>query len=216
LIAKFHTADTLIYFPGPPRTAAGPICVEKTLGLVGIHIGHKTAGSPQWVWSTFEQIDNAPDESSVAPGPSSPRHNFFNAACKDCPVNETPPQPWDPPASLQFRSDFRSQVVRKKDLPQEVVDEVTDLNRQFRAILKGTVWENYELITTQWPSDAKNPIDPTGVPAPTYLANTTLETYSQGTTPLASSSCMACHGNATTQHIPATASDFTYILEKAQ
>ena len=54
----------------------------------------------------------------------------------------------------------------------------------------------------------KNPIDPTGVPAPTYLSNTTLETYSQGTTPLASSSCMACHGNATTKHVPATASDF--------
>lgn len=216
LIAKFHTADTLIYFPGPPRTAAGPTCIEKTLGLVGIHIGHKTKGAPQWLWSTFEQVDNAPDESSLATDASALRYNFFNAACKDCPVNQTPPQPWDPPASLQFHSDFRSQVVRMKDLPQEVVDEVADLNRQFRAILKGTVWENYELITTQWPSDAKNPIDPTGVPAPTYLSNTTLETYSQGTVPLASSSCMACHGNATTQHVPATASDFTYILEKAQ
>ena len=39
---------------------------------------------------------------------------------------------------------------------------------------------------------------PTGAPAPTYLANTTLETYSQGRTPLASSSCMASHNNATT------------------
>ena len=28
--------------------------------------------------------------------------------------------------------------------------------------------------------------------------------------------CMACHGNATTHHVPATASDFTFILEKAQ
>jgi hypothetical protein len=27
---------------------------------------------------------------------------------------------------------------------------------------------------------------------------------------------MACHGNATTHHVPATASDFTFILEKAQ
>ena len=53
-------------------------------------------------------------------------------------------------------------------------------------------------------------------PAPTFLANSTLETYSQGTNPLASSSCMACHGNATTHHVPALASDFTFILEKAQ
>ena len=214
LAARFHTADTLIYFP--PGTAAGPSCVEKTLGLVALHVGHKTKPAPQWVWSTFEQVDNVPDQSAVAAGQLLPRYSFFNAACKDCPVNQTPPQPWDPPASLQFHSNFRSQVVRVKSLPQEVIDEVADLNRQFRAVLKGTVWENYELITTQWPSDATNPIDPTGVPAPTYLANTTLETYSQGSVPLASSSCMACHGNATTQHDPATASDFTFILEKAQ
>jgi hypothetical protein len=27
---------------------------------------------------------------------------------------------------------------------------------------------------------------------------------------------MACHGNATTRHQPATPSDFTFILEKAR
>ena len=57
---------------------------------------------------------------------------------------------------------------------------------------------------------------PTGVPAPTYLANTTLETYSQGDTPLSSSSCIGCHNNATTLHLPAGASDFTFTLEKAK
>ena len=216
LMAKFHTADTLIYFPGPPVTKAGPTCVEKTLGLVGFHIGHKTNASPQWVWSTFEQVANAPYRSSVTSGQLLPRYTFFNAACRDCPPNQTPPQPWDPPATLQFDGAYRSQVVRVKSLPPEFMAEVEELNRDFRAILKGTVWENYELILTQWPTDASNPVDPTGVPAPVYLANTTLETYSQGTVPLASSSCMACHGNATTQHDPATASDFTFILEKAQ
>lgn len=216
LAAKFHTADSLIYFPGPPYTKAGPSCVEKKLGLVGFHVGHKTNGSPQWVWSTFEQVDNVPDQSAVASGQLSPRYNFFNAACKDCPVNQTPPQPWDPPATLKFSTDYRSQVVRVNSLPQEVIDEVAELNRQFRAIVKGTVWENYELITTQWPSNATSKIDPTGAPAPTFLANTTLETYSQGSVPLASSTCMECHGNATTYHDPATASDFTFILEKAQ
>ena len=216
LAARFHTADTLIYFPGPPYTKAGPTCIEKTLGLVGFHVGHKTKDSPQWVWSTFEQVDNVPDDANVAADRLSPHYNFFNAACWNCPRNQTPPQPWDPPATLHFPTDFRSQVVRVNSLPPEVTDEVADLNRQFRAILKGTVWENYELITTQWPTDAKSRVDPTGAPAPTYLANTTLETYSQGSVPLASSSCMACHGNATTQHDPATASDFTFILEKAR
>jgi hypothetical protein len=107
-------------------------------------------------------------------------------------------------------------VIRTKILPTAVLNEVADLNKAFRGILKGTVWENYMLLTTQWPSDHASKTDPLGAPAPTYLANTTLETYSQGRVPLASSSCMACHGNATTHHVPATASDFTFILEKAQ
>ncbi|HXW27667.1 MAG TPA: hypothetical protein VEK73_23165 [Xanthobacteraceae bacterium] len=213
LMGRFHTADALIYFPGPPDTKTGPTCAAKTLALVGFHVGHKTRGAPQWVWSTFEYVDNAPDAADVHARRS---YNFFDAACADCPANETPPQPWDPDASLKFPAAYASQVVRTKMLPRDVLDEVAQLNQAFRAILKGTVWENYMLIATQWPTDSTNKIDPTGVPAPTYLANTTLETYSQGRIPLASSSCMACHNNATTQHVPATSSDFTFILEKAR
>ena len=235
LIDKFHTSDALIYFPGPPATTTGPACVEKKLGLVGFHVGHKTRGAPQWVWTSFEHVSNVPDE-----GPNGSiekrldRYNFFNVKCtNDCPaVNDTPPQPWDPDTSLKFKGPYRSQVVRKRMLSGPVIDEVAKFNEAFRGLLNGTVWENYMLLTTQWPSnrpcvveveklekakkDLMTVFDPTCGPAPTYLANTTLETYSQGRIPLASSSCMACHGNATTQHVPATASDFTFILEKAQ
>jgi hypothetical protein len=235
LIDKFHTSDALIYFPGPPATKTGPACVEKKLGLVGFHVGHKTRFAPQWVWTSFEHVSNVPD---AAPDGSVEkkldRYSFFNAKCtNDCPaVNDTPPQPWDPDTSLKFKGPHRSQVVRTRMLPEQVIDEVAKLNEAFRGLLRGTVWENYILLTTQWPSnnvcvgevqkreeegkDLMTVVDPTCAPAPTYLANTTLETYSQGKIPLASSSCMACHGNATTQHVPATASDFTFILEKAQ
>ncbi len=224
MISQFHTADALIYFPGPPATKTGPACVAKTLGLVGFHVGHKTDGAPQWVWSSFEHVSNVPDQTEISAGKLLPRYNFFSLACKQCPTNETPPDPWDPPTSLKFHSNYKSQVVRVSMLPTPVIAEVADLNRSFQTVLKGTVWENYMLLTTQWPSDfkcthqtdPKKIIDPNCAPAPTYLANTTLETYSQGKIPLASSSCMACHGNATTQHVPATASDFTFILEKAQ
>jgi hypothetical protein len=68
--------------------------------------------------------------------------------------------------------------------------------------------------------------DMTCSPAPTYLANSTLETYSQGKIPLASSSCIGCHGNAVSFQTGASnprsgevrlnQSDFTFILEKAQ
>lgn len=217
LLSQFHTSDALIYFPGPPATKTGPACVEKKLGLVGFHVGHKTNFAPQWVWSSFEHVSNAPDAADVGGHNLLPRYNFFSAACKkDCTANATPPQPWDPDTSLKFKGDYRSQVVREKMVPTFTLKEVADLNKAFRATLKGTVWENYDLLTTQWPSNQASKTDPLGAPAPTFLANTTLETYSQGRIPLASSSCMACHGNATTHHVPATASDFTFILEKAQ
>jgi hypothetical protein len=69
------------------------------------------------------------------------------------------------------------------------------------------------LVSTQWPTDAGSKTDPTGRPAPTFLANTTAETYIQGTVPQASSNCIGCHNNATTT--TGKFSDFTYILENA-
>ena len=63
-------------------------------------------------------------------------------------------------------------------------------------------------------------------PAPSFLANSTLETYSQGDIPQASSSCIGCHGNAVSFQPGASdskagdvhfnQSDFTFMLEKAQ
>jgi hypothetical protein len=61
------------------------------------------------------------------------------------------------------------------------------------------------------------PGDPLGTPAPTFMANTTLETYLQKSNPPqpnVSSQCIECHNNATmTVPVP---SDFTYILQRAQ
>ena len=225
IISQFHTTDALIYFPGPPATREGPACVEKKLGLVGFHVGHKTKFAPQWVWTSFEHVNNVPDEADLKSGKLLKWYNFFRARCDGCTANATPTKPWDPPVSLAFPTAFRSQVVRTTMLPASVLKEVAEFNASFHAILKGTVWENYELLATQWPSEFDSPTDPLGAPAPTYLANSTLETFSQGRVPLASSSCMACHGNAVGfQHARTVdakdlkgfnQSDFTFTLEKA-
>src|SRR5262249_6719053 len=39
--ADFHTAEALVYFPGPPDSKAGPDCVRAKIGLIGFHVGHK-------------------------------------------------------------------------------------------------------------------------------------------------------------------------------
>ena len=81
-----------------------------------------------------------------------------------------------------------------------------------------------EFVLSGFRSFKKEP-DMNCAPAPTFLANSTLETYSQGTDPLASSSCMACHGNAVSQQVRPpdmkaeeffNQSDFTFMLEKAR
>ena len=55
------------------------------------------------------------------------------------------------------------------------------------------MWENYELVATQWGQG----INPNGIPG--HVANTVIETYIQ---PI--SSCMGCHTSAkTTAGLPA-------------
>ena len=240
---KFHTVDALVSMPSTPGQKGEPPCLQKTLGLVGFHIVHKTKTRPQWIWTSFEHVDNVPEQAEVDARNLKTSYNFYDPKCDaaKCPVNETPPRPWDPdPAlKLKFRGSFNSQITRVSPL----TEDTKNMNTQFQRILSGNVWKNYMLLSTQWPSafnctrlsnkqgpdpktDFEKQPDMTCAPAPTFLANSTLETYSQGSVPLASSSCMACHGNAVSyQKRPLDAkpadpffnqSDFTFMLEKAR
>lgn len=224
--STFHTAEALVVTPsqnGEPET-----CEKQQMGLVGLHIGHKTQPEPQWVWSTFEHVRNAPDaDDDPSAGEA---FNYFQPQCDDCnAVNTAPPQPWDPHVQPVVNNAGKSQV--KRAIP---IDEpTTQMNDAVQAALEGTVWLNYELVSTQWPTNgsgsnpgtpgadngwcnALNAVDNSGVPAPIFLANTTLETYIQGQVPQASSSCINCHLNATMTEGVNNFSDFTYLLERAQ
>ena len=225
VMANFHTVDALVFMPASADGKVSAACVPKKLGLIGFHAVHKTTSRPQWIWTTFEHVDNAPEMSDIAGHALKDHYNFYAKSCDSttCPINQTPPRPWTPDSNLKFHDVFRSQIVRMMPIQPDALD----LNAKFQSILAGTVWKNYMLVNTQWPSDfacTKNTdpskvTDETCAPAPTFLANTTLETYSQaeesGAVPLATSSCMACHGNAATQGNPSRASDFTFTLEKA-
>lgn len=227
LTGRVHTAESLVYTPAIGEQPA--TCELQTLGLVGFHVGHKTQESPQWVWSTFEHVDNAPTQGESAEEPS---YNYF---IKDCPaddpcntVNQSPPPPFDPHDQPVEANAGKSQVERVIPITQAT----TELNQAVQGILGGTVWQSYELVSTQWPTAASgsdpqkpdadngwctglNPIDNSGNPAPPFLANTTLETYIQGNK-AGDSSCINCHLNATMAEGQANFADFTYLLERAQ
>jgi hypothetical protein len=253
----FHTVKALVLTPPIPDEAAQK-CFPETLGLIGFHAVHKTASRPQWIWTSFEHVKNVPDRDEVTAKKFNPPYNFYSVDCKGaCTENATPRTPWDPDPNplpkreLKFRPDdsFKSQIVRETP----VTPAAKNMNAIFQSMLANSVWKNYMLISTQWPSafgcaslHSKTPGKPdprtdffkqpdmTCSPAPTFLANSTLETYSQrivqggveGDVPLASSSCIACHSNAVGFQRTASnpqafrpnlnQSDFTFILEKAK
>jgi hypothetical protein len=207
----FHTDYALVYTPPSTDPKIEESCHKARLGLVGLHIGHKTKADPQWIWSTFEHVNNVPTEADVTANSLRKSYNFYRPGCPttQCLVNVPPPRPWDPNIE-PFPNGFTSQITRV--IP--IATETQQLNAGFNSILENTVWQNYVLVSTQWPTQPTSKTDPTGVPAPVFLANTTMETYVQGTVPQASSSCIGCHNNAaTTSGRP---SDFTYILERAR
>ena len=206
-LTRYHTTFALVYNNPEEQHGVEPACSLEQVGLVGFHIAHKTEDEPQWIWSTFEHIANAPTKGEK---PDLSAYNFFDATCKDCPVNEPPPRPWNP-ANPHTQPTQVERVI-------PITEDTKKLNALYHAALEkavpSSVWLNYELVSTQWPTNATSPTDPTGVPAPSFLANTTLETYIQGEVKQTSSSCMACHNNATGTN--GLFSDFTYLLQRAQ
>jgi len=219
---RFHTELALVYTPASQSPKYPAACGKKLMGLVGLHIGHKTNSGAQWLWSTFEQVDNVPTEDDVKNGKFKVKYNYYNPKCNatTCPPNAVPPRPWDPTKV----SSFHSQIVRMNMFKgnEFAFTSAAARNADALKLLAGvnpkSVWQNYELISTMWPTNTgqcqANPGDPLGTPAPNFLANTTLETYIQGMVPNVSSNCIECHNNATmTTPVP---SDFTYVLQRAK
>jgi hypothetical protein len=203
---RFYTAQALIYTPGSKSAFLA------TVGLVGLHIAHKTASRPEWIWSTFEQVDNAADmpaagDKIILPLNPPGQYNFTNPNCQpaQCPPNQR----------VDRTSDKPVQVLRVTP-----IDEATrGLNAQYQAALRKwnpkNVWQYYQLVSTQWPAKPSD-IAKFGDPRPAFLANAVIETFFQGPTSGTPSkdnpphSCLDCHG------MFAGGKDFMFQLHKAQ
>jgi hypothetical protein len=177
---------------------------DVVVGLVGLHIIHKVPGAEQFLWATFEHIDNAPDPSqagspapavSGTPGP----WTYYNPQ-STAPPNVQPGVPCPAPGCQPYSVPV--QVLRIAAIPGQAVAATA----AFNALLGNnpSVFRNYELVNVQWPSasvavkpGARRPLPNGGsVPAlrstiPPQVANTTLETYFQD------HSCLFCHSGAT-------------------
>jgi hypothetical protein len=175
-------------------------CDVQTVGLVGLHIVTKTPTRPQWIWSTFEQVDNIPQAGAQRPytyndggGAKMPAKNPISSPTAKpcvpapsgvpCPFNVDRLQPIDP-------STMR-----------------TNGNYQRALASRGSgVWQYYQLVMTQWPTPGSSPgmnggpahTIPGNIPTPfagpmTSFANVTMETFDQAKI---TGGCMNCHNSA--------------------
>lgn len=162
-------------------------CVTREVGLVGLHIVQKTPTRPQWIWSTFEHIDNAPP-----PAVGSLTTFAFNRGdgVAMLPTNPYAGNPVRAPAPPPFNV--------QRSLPLHPSTQQT--NAMYRQALgaQNSVWQFYQLVLTQWPKRPDGgPIDPDTPGTPEYtrpgigdalnVANTTMETFFQDV------GCMDCH-----------------------
>jgi hypothetical protein len=201
--------------------AAGRVvCSTSDIALVGLHIMIKTRYRPQWLWSTFEHVDNVPPvgEGEAREPDAKDAETPFSFFDPSQPDRRLPllgsPESLPITASNPPKVDPAPMQVRRR---HPIHASTMAMNRAYRGLpgVKGTVWEHYMLVASQWPT-VTNPRGPQNdgtyfpgltlrpdVPREPYqsddptrenkenLANTTMETYLQD----APSSCMACHAN---------------------
>jgi hypothetical protein len=190
---------------------------QATVGLVGLHIIHKYPLGPQFVWATFEQIDNSPDDNNngtptwpaLPPNPNqqlSPGYTFFNPGCVpsqdmvyQCQRNFQPTIPCLP-APTQGCQPYNAPMQVTRITPVEsVANSVTAY--AWSLFPSTSVYNYYRLIDVQWPGNpstiapqSRTPLSAGGIQPPDstrIMANTSLETFVQQIL-----SCMDCHQGA--------------------
>ncbi len=156
----------------------------RLMGLVGLHIVQKTHWAPQWIWTTFEQIDNV----EFLPGDQVFREipqieaRFHDTSCEQdfdfcvsrpflvgTGVNTTPAAPCCPNVTLNRFSDFgffETNPKTGKRIP--VSNQLTrldpiqgsGLNQKFQSLLANNFSESpfkyYVLVNTQWPLNGRD------------------------------------------------------------
>lgn len=163
---------------------------QVKVGLVGLHIVEKTPQFTQGIWASFEHIDNlkVPENSGLRPSFHNEKHAFNKTGysykpckigqavkpdCKNAAVAESKRMPVDVSRIYKI-PDTPMGTPKTENFPYGYSTQ--GLNRRYREILKGTVWENYQLVITQWPTDpttfyAKPFIFPRGYPEGTVIAD---------------------------------------------
>lgn len=151
------------------------ILAKKELGMIGFHISQKTPTGKQWVWSTFEHIDNLDQNVVEKEGKRSVIHpSLTNPECEICPVNVDVTSGgttythhtgnhgdyWTISGDTTDRyfanSDImKTQAKRMVDIPVRVQQINQRIQKYFKSV--NSVFQYYQLIDTQYPLNQNVP-----------------------------------------------------------
>lgn len=168
-------------------------CRLLMVGLVGFHIVHFTNSAPAWVWATFEHKDNAPWLADFSQPLRPQPYTFFDqqtcppsSGLPSCTFGVLPKQPWNP----EIPGQIPTQLVRFAAPGEGAIRANNAYRTQLQQAYGTTVWSNYFLTDVQFPTNTQatgtagvkeiNPAYPDALPSPSFLANSTMETYIQG------------------------------------
>ncbi|MFP8967783.1 hypothetical protein ACKC9G_14465 [Pokkaliibacter sp. CJK22405] len=227
LYHRYVTSSAWVYNPITDH------CTEQVVGLVGLHIIHKTERFPDFVWATFEQVDNVPDSAAATTttadntGTSPQGFSFNNPDCaktgEDCTPNQARIDCQDGKCKALYPLNAKVQVTRVNPIAPSINDLNTAVQQWIgSATANQSVFQYYQLVNVLWDGSPNLPAHAPGSGATIPLAygsfestnsipvaNTTLETYAQ------EDSCNSCHQKATIAGSDTLASDFSFLLRQA-
>jgi hypothetical protein len=179
-----------------------------TLALVGVHFVATTAGHPEMIWATFEHFGNTPNAAYTYASttgnktipqdsagnwlfcvPNCPTGSTFNqshaklsgnnivgnpSGSPITPSNTLRTNPWGLPGTAAASVSSNTQIV---SINNSVISQ----------LVSGDMRKNYFMLGATWTAGGQPPSSGTQV-GTNVLANSTMETYVQGT-----SNCFSCH-----------------------
>src|SRR5262245_2066373 len=217
--SRYFTQRALLAVPGDLVSNGRKICAPVTLGLVGMHIMQRNppdsrngALLPQWIWATFEHVDNVPLAQvtcSVATGcpsngnwlnqptcgaaaaSSQVRYSYYSQSGPSATNVQPAPRngthfPWNPTAPYAKGATTLATAMPQATRCWSIYPTTAQINAQWRAALGAvnTPFQNYMLIGTQWGANVE-PQEGLPLPVnavPAMLSNSAVETYIQNYT----------------------------------
>ena len=157
--ARYYVVENANVVDVAKTLAAGHVvCSKSDVALVGLHIVIRTKERPQGLWGTFEHVDNVPPAGEGEAREPDARqagapYSYFDASKPKLGLWPTFGLPDTLPVSMDHPPKIDPtpmQVVRRHPIHASTMA----LNRAYWALpgIKGTVWEHYMLVASQWPT----------------------------------------------------------------